>query len=59
MRFLSAGAVQYGGHVSKTDSKQAFLHCDVDNDVAGSQYVGPPDWYCRTRRKEKGFQFVV
>ena len=41
-RLLMAIAAANGHNIYKTDTKQAFLYCDMGDDVA---YLRPPDWW--------------
>ncbi len=41
-RLLLALAAANGDKVLKTDTKQAYLYCDMGSDVV---YIRPPDWW--------------
>ncbi len=41
-RILLALAAANGAKVFKTYTKQAYLYCDMGDDVV---YIGPPDWW--------------
>jgi hypothetical protein len=41
-RLLMAIAAANGHKIYKTDTKQAFLYCDMAEDI---EYLHPPDWW--------------
>ena len=45
VRLLSAIAAQHGCNIYKTDTKQAFLYGELDDDLDEPIYVRPPDWW--------------